>query len=69
MERRKEHRGCVLTWQEPPLWTVSVTSDRRDVQGKVGGGAAVISGHSREDAITKAKAFVDRLLLAPEDTH
>ena len=62
MERRKEHRGYVLSWQEPPLWLVKVASDNRDLQDKIGTGALVVSGQTRDDAVAKAKGFVDRLL-------
>lgn len=62
MQRRKEHRGYVLSWQEPPLFSVNVASDDHDLQDKIGKDPAVITGQTRDDAITKAKIFVDRLL-------
>jgi hypothetical protein len=43
-------------------WVVNVASDDRRLQDRIGKGAKVISGQSRDDAITKAKAYVDGLL-------
>lgn len=66
MEKREEYRGYAISWQEPPMtsaeWVVNVASDDRHLQDRIGKGAKVISGQSRDDAITKAKAYIDGLL-------
>jgi glyoxylase-like metal-dependent hydrolase (beta-lactamase superfamily II) len=66
MERRKEHRGYIISWQEPPMtsaeWVVNVASNERDLQNKIGKSAKVITGQTRDDAIANAKAFIDMLL-------
>jgi hypothetical protein len=66
MERRKEHRGYIISWQEPPMnsaeWIANVASDDRDLQNKIGKSAEVIPGQTRDEAIANAKAFIDMLL-------
>ena len=67
MERRKEHHGYTISWQEPPLtsaeWVVNVASYDRGLQDRIGKGAKVISGQTRDDAIANAKTFIDGLLV------
>lgn len=63
----EKYHGFLLSWQDPPLmsnmWQVHVSPDDHsllDLIGKPGG--EIISGHSYDEAIAKARAFVDRLL-------
>jgi hypothetical protein len=65
MEKR-EYRGFVLSWHEPPLtgaaWVVNVAAEVRGLQSGIGNGAEVIPGPSRDEAIAKAMTYVDGLL-------
>jgi hypothetical protein len=65
MQRQKEYRHYVISWQEPPeisaAWVVNVASEGRDLQEKIGKSSAVFSGQTRDDAIRNAKAFIDML--------
>jgi hypothetical protein len=66
MQRRKEYRSYLISWQEPPeisaAWIVNVASEGRGLQDKIGKSSAVFSGRTRDDAITNAKAFIDMLV-------
>lgn len=63
MQKRKEYRSCLISWQEPPeisaAWIVNVPSEGRGLQDKIGKSSAVFSSRTHDDAITNAKAFID----------
>jgi hypothetical protein len=66
-EKSEAHRGFVISWQEPPIssaeWASNVATDSRELFPLLGsGGAKVITGHTRDEMIVKAKRFVDDLL-------
>jgi hypothetical protein len=66
MQRQKEYRGYLISWQEPPetsaAWVVNVASEGRGLQDKIGKNSAVFCGRTRDDAIANAKAFIDMLV-------
>lgn len=63
MHKQEEYQAYVLSWQQPPLtaaeWVANVASENRELQERIGKGSKAISGNTFEDAIAKAKAFVD----------
>jgi hypothetical protein len=64
--RSGDYRGFVISWQEPPLtgakWTANVASNSPQLYALMGsGGATVIDGRTREEMLTNAKSYIDRL--------
>ena len=60
-----DYRGYEIRFPKVPMfpnrWTINLCSNDRRLFTKLGGRNIVIDGHSRDDAIAKAKRYVDEL--------
>lgn len=68
VEKTESYNGFVIAWEEPALlsgkWTASVGSDDRRRFTMLGGRAPNIEGQTREDMLTKARQYIDDILVA-----
>jgi hypothetical protein len=64
MERAKSYNGFVMTWSEPPVtsfkWTINIDAKDRRRLAKLGR-TKVIGSPTCEEALEKAKRFIDSL--------
>jgi alkanesulfonate monooxygenase SsuD/methylene tetrahydromethanopterin reductase-like flavin-dependent oxidoreductase (luciferase family) len=65
MQRAKSYKGFVMTWSEPPETsdrrTINIGSDDRRLFAKLGRSSKVVAGATLEEALEKAKRFIDSL--------
>jgi hypothetical protein len=65
MQRAKSYKDFVMTWSEPPETsdrrTVNIGSDNRKLFAKLGRSSKAVDSTTLEEALEKAKRFIDSL--------